>query len=247
RRAGRQRDESLLLCRVQALSRRFGPARPFAGGEVRARTPVGAGSGLHRAAVPGHHGAGASGGPRDFRRRAAPVRYPRAHRGRRRGGRPGLSRIADRLARASHVGCGLGDVPSVVARKRIGRSANTQPERGSAFGLASRIPGTETNMRPRHVMLVIALALPMAMPAWARDDAPGAAPANNASLTHSALKATTFKVGSTVTNLAVLSVATGGVAGGAALATFMLASSWVIYTANDYAWDTYSPPPRKQT
>jgi len=96
-------------------------------------------------------------------------------------------------------------------------------------------------------MLVIALALPMAMPAWARDDAPGAAPANNASLTHSALKATTFKVGSTVTNLAVLSVATGGVAGGAALATFMLASSWVIYTANDYAWDTYSPPPRKQT
>jgi uncharacterized membrane protein len=81
------------------------------------------------------------------------------------------------------------------------------------------------------------------MPALAQP----AAPAQSASLTHSALKATTFKVGSTATNLAILSYAAGGFVGGAALSTFMLASSWVIYTANDYVWDSYSPPPTKRT
>ena len=69
----------------------------------------------------------------------------------------------------------------------------------------------------------------------------------SASLTHSALKATTFKSGSTATNLALLSYAAGGVVGGAALTVFMLGSSWVIYTANDYIWDSYSPPPMKQS
>ena len=67
-----------------------------------------------------------------------------------------------------------------------------------------------------------------------------------ASLKHSALKATTFKVGTVVTNLAVLSVATGGLAGGIALTAFMTGASWVIYTGNDYLWDTYSPPQAKQ-
>jgi hypothetical protein len=27
----------------------------------------------------------------------------------------------------------------------------------------------------------------------------------------------------------------------------MLGSSWLIYTANDYLWDSYAPPPTKQT
>jgi uncharacterized membrane protein len=76
---------------------------------------------------------------------------------------------------------------------------------------------------------------------------PATAPANNASLKHSALKATTFKVGSSATNLAILSYATGNVIGGAALTAFMLGSSWVIYTANDYLWDSYAPPPTRLT
>jgi len=99
----------------------------------------------------------------------------------------------------------------------------------------------------RQLLFATVLALPAAMPALAQPAAPGVPPAHSASLGHSALKATTFKVGSTVTNLAVLSYAAGGFVGGAALATFMLASSWVIYTANDYLWDTYSPPPTKRT
>jgi uncharacterized membrane protein len=70
---------------------------------------------------------------------------------------------------------------------------------------------------------------------------------NGASLVHSALKATTFKVGSTITNLAILSYAAGDFVGGAALTTFILASSWVIYTTNDYLWDSYAPPPERQT
>jgi uncharacterized membrane protein len=71
------------------------------------------------------------------------------------------------------------------------------------------------------------------------------APSNDASLTHSAFKATTFKLGTTVTNLTLLSYATGGVVGGVALTAFITASSWLLYTANDYAWDTYDPPPPK--
>ncbi len=67
-----------------------------------------------------------------------------------------------------------------------------------------------------------------------------------ASLSHSALKATTFKAGTVMTNIAVLSYATGGLAGGAALTAFITASAWTLYTANDYLWDTYSPPPEKQ-
>ena len=75
---------------------------------------------------------------------------------------------------------------------------------------------------------------------------PVAAPLGDASLSHSALKATTFKIGSTVTNVTLLSYAAGGLVGGVALSTFMLAASWTIYTANDYLWDTFSPPPVKQ-
>lgn len=75
---------------------------------------------------------------------------------------------------------------------------------------------------------------------------PVPAAASEASLSHSAMKATTFKLGTIVTNLSILSVAAGGLVGGAALTAFMTVTSWAIYTANDYAWDTYSPPPAKQ-
>jgi uncharacterized membrane protein len=76
---------------------------------------------------------------------------------------------------------------------------------------------------------------------------PEAPQSRDASLSRSALKATTFKIGSTAANLAVLSYAVGGVVGGAALTGFMIASSWVLYTANDYVWDSIDPPLAKQS
>jgi uncharacterized membrane protein len=106
----------------------------------------------------------------------------------------------------------------------------------------------EATMTLRRALFVSILAsTPLALPALAQTAAPDATPANNASLTHSALKATTFKIGTTGTNLAILSYAAGGIIGGAALTTFLLGSSWVIYTANDYLWDSYAPPAAKQT
>lgn len=94
----------------------------------------------------------------------------------------------------------------------------------------------------RQLLLATALAMPLAMPAMAQQ---ADAPEGGASLKHSALKATTFKAGSTVTNLVLLSYAAGGIGGGIALSAFMLGASWAVYTANDYFWDTYSPPPPK--
>jgi uncharacterized membrane protein len=106
------------------------------------------------------------------------------------------------------------------------------------------------------LLIATVLTLPATLPALAQSlptptvaaapARPVVNPAGSASLTHSALKATTFKVGSTATNLALLSYATGDVISGTALTVFMLASSWMIYTANDYIWDSYSPPPIKQ-
>jgi uncharacterized membrane protein len=104
---------------------------------------------------------------------------------------------------------------------------------------------------------IVVASFALAMPAYAQPaqqalvaplqaDPPAAAQKSTASLSHSALKATTFKAGSTAVNLAVLSYATGTVVGGVALSAFILGASWVIYTANDYVWDSYSPPPVKQ-
>lgn len=105
----------------------------------------------------------------------------------------------------------------------------------------------------RHALLGIAVAtLPMTMPAAAQA-VPDPVVVNTdvdttdgASLGHSAIKATTFKMGSTVANVALLSYATGGIVGGVALSAFMLGSSWLVYTANDYMWDRYEPPPARQ-
>jgi uncharacterized membrane protein len=69
------------------------------------------------------------------------------------------------------------------------------------------------------------------------------APWPHASLEHSALKATTFKAGSTAVNFAIFTYATGGVVGGATVALAALGASWTLYTANDYLWDRFSPPP----
>lgn len=62
-------------------------------------------------------------------------------------------------------------------------------------------------------------------------------------LSRSALKALTYKAATTATNLTVLTVATGGVAAGAALTVFGAAASLAIYAVNDYSWDRNAAPP----
>jgi hypothetical protein len=74
-------------------------------------------------------------------------------------------------------------------------------------------------------------------PAAAGDDGQ---PASGASLLLSASKATTYKIGTALTNMLVFSAGTGLV-GGTVLTAFTTAQTWLIYTANDYFWDSYSP------
>jgi hypothetical protein len=76
---------------------------------------------------------------------------------------------------------------------------------------------------------------------------PDTSPANSASLSHSAVKATTLKIATSVTNLTILSFAAGGIVGGTALTLFNTVSTLIIYTGNDYIWDSYWPAPVKQT
>jgi uncharacterized membrane protein len=68
----------------------------------------------------------------------------------------------------------------------------------------------------------------------------GAQP-GDASLTHSAEKAATFNIAVVLTNFVTFSAGTGSVIGGGILTAFNVAKSLVLYTANDYAWDTYFP------
>jgi uncharacterized membrane protein len=65
---------------------------------------------------------------------------------------------------------------------------------------------------------------------------------NDATLWHSALKATTFKVAATLSGWFIYTAAAGTVAGGTALTAFTAAGNWLLYTVNDYLWDTYSQP-----
>ncbi len=97
-------------------------------------------------------------------------------------------------------------------------------------------------MRPALLAAVLASGLSMTPAVAQTAPAPGVTPTKDASLSHSALKATTFKAGTVIANLSILSYAAGGMVGGVALTAFMTASSWVIYTLNDYAWDSYAPP-----
>ena len=76
-------------------------------------------------------------------------------------------------------------------------------------------------------------------------DSPAAAPETGISLSHSALKAITYKIGTTVSNVTILSVATGSLVAGSALTAFVTTASLAIYTVNDYLWDKHVPPPAK--
>jgi len=66
------------------------------------------------------------------------------------------------------------------------------------------------------------------------------------SIQHSVLKATTFRVATTLAQTAVLSAATGSLAAGTVLAMFDSTKSAVLFAINDYAWDSFVPvePPK---
>jgi uncharacterized membrane protein len=72
---------------------------------------------------------------------------------------------------------------------------------------------------------------------------PRAVPGPSGSLSRSAERATTFKIAVLLADAGVLSLAAGGVAGGASLTAFNLVTNWGIYTVNDYLWDSYWPAP----
>ena len=71
--------------------------------------------------------------------------------------------------------------------------------------------------------------------------APAAPIKPDASLTHSAAKATTFKTGAFLVNMVVFSAGTGSVVGGTLLTVFNVSKSWALFAANDYAWDSWFP------
>jgi hypothetical protein len=61
----------------------------------------------------------------------------------------------------------------------------------------------------------------------------------DAALTHSVERATTFVIVAVLADLAILPAGAGSVVGSALLAAFNTSKSWLLYTANDYAWNTY--------
>jgi len=109
----------------------------------------------------------------------------------------------------------------------------------------------------RGLLAAAVLSGLLASPVMAQVATPGVSPdraavvataaPQDASLAHSAMKATTYKVGTTAVNYAIFSYAAGGAVGGALLAGIALGASWTLYTVNDYLWDRYNPPPVKQT
>jgi uncharacterized membrane protein len=61
------------------------------------------------------------------------------------------------------------------------------------------------------------------------------------SLTHSAEKAMTFNIAVVLSNFVTFSAGTGSLIGGGILTAVNVTKSLLLYTANDYAWDTYFP------
>jgi len=88
------------------------------------------------------------------------------------------------------------------------------------------------------VALVVVALAPLAAPARAAAPEPGTA----AALQRSSLKALTYKIMTTTTNLVVFSAATRSVTSGAGLTAVITAYSFALYTFNDFAWDALSPP-----
>ena len=102
-------------------------------------------------------------------------------------------------------------------------------------------------MNLRLTLLAACLASVLSIGAAAAQTTSTPAQTGSASLSHSAVKATTLKIATSVTNFVVLSAATGGIVGGTVLTVFSAVSTILVYTGNDYLWDTYKPPPVRQT
>lgn len=81
-------------------------------------------------------------------------------------------------------------------------------------------------------------------------ESPGSSPPTRTDaswLSHSAVKALTYKVATTATNITVLSVVSGGVVTGTALALAGTAMSFALYAVNDYSWDSQTTPVKQDT
>lgn len=96
------------------------------------------------------------------------------------------------------------------------------------------------SLLPATMLLIVAFASP-ALSAGPTDAPAKPTPGSDASLTHAAGKATTFKLGAFVVNMVVFSAGTGSVVGGTLLTVFNVSKSWGLFTANDYLWDRYFP------
>jgi hypothetical protein len=116
--------------------------------------------------------------------------------------------------------------------------------RQSATILGLRLRGLPLSAPRRVAALALALALATG-PALAQTAPPPSAPlgeAPTASALMSATKATTYKIGTALTNALILTAGTG-VVGGTLLTAFVTGESWLFYGVNDYLWDTYAPKP----
>jgi hypothetical protein len=96
-----------------------------------------------------------------------------------------------------------------------------------ALTLAGGVPGGSA--------VAQAVAPPAEPPA-----APDGTASGEASALMSATKATTYKLGTALTNMLILTAGTG-VVGGTLLTAFVTGESWLVYGVNDYLWDTYAP------
>lgn len=85
----------------------------------------------------------------------------------------------------------------------------------------------------------LALSAVLLGPAFAA--APEPPPAVDASLSHSAVKGLTQRLGSALKKVAIFSLGTGSVIEGGALTVLTSISSYAIYVGNEYLWDSYSP------
>lgn len=113
------------------------------------------------------------------------------------------------------------------------------------------MPGTAATVRRITsgviIVAVLVISIPASAPAAAPPEpvppepTPQAPPKPAGSISHSAMKATTFKIGTTMTGLAIFSYGTSSVVGGGLLTAFNVSKGWLLYTVNDYAWDKYLP------
>jgi hypothetical protein len=100
---------------------------------------------------------------------------------------------------------------------------------------------------PCSLALVVGLSWPICGLAETPPDDVTTAPTKGASAGESTLRATTYKLGSFVINLAGYSYALGTVTGAGMAAAASGAIAWASFIAVDYVWDTYDPANAKMS